>query len=105
MKFLSPRKHDELMSLVLGLPHFISLVAGKTLAEMDIKKLKSKTGPTFELLFSLIKKVVSQSPNLLSHLQITLPQTNEIENNFQKNTSFWQQIIKTKKKKNSKKNC
>ncbi len=29
----TPRKHDELMSLVLGFPHFVGLVAGDTLVE------------------------------------------------------------------------
>ena len=30
---MSPKKHDELMSVVLGLPHFLGLVACETLLE------------------------------------------------------------------------
>ena len=29
---MTPKKHDELMSVVLGLPHFLGLVACETLA-------------------------------------------------------------------------
>jgi len=103
VKILSPKEHDRLMSWVLGLSHFVGLVSGATLAKTNLKKIKGVSGPTFELVFSLTKKIISQSPDLLSDLQFTLPQINKIENRFQKNIDFWRRIIKTKNEEKFKK--
>jgi prephenate dehydrogenase len=92
---MSPRKQDGLMSLVSGLPHFVALVSGSTL-EKDFKKIKEVYGSSFEILSSLIKRVVSNSPYLFSELQFNFPKMNEIEDNFEKKVKFWREIIKKK---------
>jgi prephenate dehydrogenase len=93
--FMSPKKQDQLMALVSGLPHFVALVSGSTL-EKDFKKIKEVYGSSFEILSSLIKRVVSNSPYLFSELQFNFPKMNEIEDNFEKKVKFWREIIKKK---------
>ena len=51
---MSPKKHDELMSVVLGLPHFLGLVACETLLEQkDFPETKKVAGTTYRMLFTL----------------------------------------------------
>src|SRR4030067_1879345 len=51
---MSPKKHDELMSVVLGLPHFIGLVACDTLLEQeDFPETKKVAGTTYRRLFTV----------------------------------------------------
>ena len=95
VKFMSPKKQDELMSLVSGLPHFVALVSGSTL-EKDFKKIKDIYGSSFEILSSLIRRVVSNSPQLFSELQFSFPQINKIEEEFEKKVRLWRNIIKKK---------
>ncbi len=99
VKILSPRKHDELMSWVLGLSHFIGLSSGSTLAKSNLKEIKEFSGPSFQLLLDLIKKVVSNSPEVFSELQFTLPYLSKIEKSFEKKVKFWREIIKRKERK------
>jgi chorismate mutase / prephenate dehydratase len=96
--FMSPKKQDQLMALVSGLPHFVALVSGSTL-EKDFKKIRDVYGSSFEILSSLIKRVVSNSPYLFSELQFNFPKMNEIEDNFEKKVKFWREIIKKKDRK------
>jgi prephenate dehydrogenase len=98
VKLMSPKKQDHLMALVSGLSHFVALVSGSTL-EKDFKKIKDVYGPSFEMLLSLIKRVVSNSPHLFSELQFSFPRMNKIEDNFEKKVRFWREIIKKKNRK------
>jgi prephenate dehydrogenase len=95
---MSPKKQDQLMALVSGLPHFVALVSGSTLKK-DFKKIKDVYGSSFEILSSLIKRVVSNSPYLFSELQFSFPKMNEIEDSFEKKVKFWREIIKKKDRK------
>jgi prephenate dehydrogenase len=99
VKILSPKKHDRLMSWVLGIPHFVGLVSGSTLKNSNLREVKEFAGPSFELLFDLTKKVVSHSPEVFSELQFSLPQINKIEKNFEQRVKFWREIVKKKNRK------
>ncbi|MBU4481116.1 prephenate dehydrogenase/arogenate dehydrogenase family protein [Patescibacteria group bacterium] len=94
---MSPKKHDQLMAVVLGIPHFIGLAAGSTLANLNVRKLKKLAGPSFKKLFALVQNVAFSSPEFYSELHLNLPKINEIESIFERETKLWREIIKNKK--------
>jgi prephenate dehydrogenase len=96
---MSPQKHDEMMSVVLGLSHFISIVAADTL--IDIGKLpqfKAIGGSTYRVLTTLVESVVSEDPELYATLQMRLPHVQEMEESFQMHAAKWAELVKTKDK-------
>ena len=94
---LSPRKHDELMSLVLGFPHFVGLVAGDTLVDnpnfVDAKKVG---GATYKLLLTLAEAVSSEEPVFYSNLHMSLPEMEKIEGLFLSKVEEWLSLVKNK---------
>ena len=70
----SPRRHDELMSLVLGFPHFVGLVAGDALMNnSDFVEAKQVGGASYKLLLTLVEAVSSEEPVFYSNLHMSLP--------------------------------
>lgn len=94
---MTPRKHDEMMAVVLGLAHFISIVAADTLAEIGKQsQLKAIGGSTFRVLTTLVESVVSEDPELYATLQMKLPYVTEVEELFQMHAAKWADIVKNK---------
>jgi prephenate dehydrogenase len=94
---MSPQKHDELMSLILGLPHFIGLVACETLlyrpSFLESKKL---AGTTYRMLFTLAEATAQETPDLYANVQTKLSDLGNLEESFIKNAQEWLHLIKTK---------
>jgi len=94
---LSPRKHDELMSLVLGFPHFVGLVAGDTLADNgNFVDAKAVGGATYKLLLTLAEAVASEEPVFYSNLHMSLPEMEQIEGLFLSKIEDWLKLVKNK---------
>lgn len=94
---MSPRKHDELMSIVLGMPHFLGLVACDTLLEQaNYAETKQVAGTTYRLLFTLAEVAASETPELFTSLQLNLPNLEQLEDAFIKRANDWLKIIKEK---------
>ena len=94
---LSPRKHDELMSLVLGFPHFVGLVAGDTLADnANFVDAKAVGGATYKLLLTLVEAVSSEEPVFYSNLHMSLPEMEKIEGLFLTKVEEWLKLVKSK---------
>jgi len=94
---LSPRKHDMLMSLVLGFPHFVGLVAGDTLVDnADFVGAKAVGGATYKLLLTLAEAVSSEEPVFYSNLHMSLPEMQKIESLFLSKVEEWLQLVKRK---------
>ena len=94
---MSPKEHDELMSVVLGLSHFVGMVTYETLADTRCAKIaKSVSGPSYELLSALARKVVRQNPALYAELQVNLPRTRKIEALFCSKAKKWLRLTRTK---------
>jgi prephenate dehydrogenase len=97
VSIMSPRKHDELMSVVLGLSHFVGMVACDTLVSKgDFAEMKKVAGPSFKLLSTLAERVASQDPNFYASLQTNLPNIDEIEGLFYQKAGEWLDIIRKK---------
>ena len=94
---MTPKKHDMLMSLVLGFPHFVGLVAGDTLIDrVDFVEAKSVGGATYKLLLTLVEAVSSEEQNFYSNLHMSLPEMEKIEGIFLKKVEEWLQLVKNK---------
>jgi prephenate dehydrogenase len=94
---MSPKKHDELMSIVLGLPHFLGLVACETLLEQkDFPETKKVAGTTYRMLFTLAEATALETPDLYANLQMNLPELEKIENQFMNKAQEWLNLIKSK---------
>jgi len=94
---VTPHKHDELMSVVLGFPHFAGLVACDTLLEMkDYPQTKDVAGTTYRMLFTLAEATAMEKPELFSSLQFSLPEMEKIEKLFIEKANEWLNLIKQK---------
>ena len=94
---MSPRQHDEMMAVVLGLSHFIGLVSADTLASCDnLDMLNSSSGTSYRLLLSLVKAVISEDPEFYASLQMNLHQVPEIQKLFTDRAEEWKQLVQKK---------
>jgi len=94
---MTPQKHDELMSVVLGLPHFLGLVACETLLEQkNLPETKKVAGTTYRMLFTLAEATALETPDLYASLQTNLPDLGKIEDQFMTKAQEWLNLIKSK---------
>ena len=94
---MSPKKHDELMSIVLGLPHFVGLVVCDTLLEQpDFLETKKVAGTTYRILFTLAEATALETPDLYASLQTSLPEMGKIEDLFIQKAEEWLSLVKRK---------
>jgi prephenate dehydrogenase len=94
---MTPKKHDDLISIVLGLPHFLGLVACETLLEQkNLPETKKVAGTTYRMLFTLAEATALETPDLFASLQTSLPEVGEIENMFMAKAQEWLSLIRNK---------
>jgi len=94
---MSPRKHDELMSVVLGLPHFLGLVVCDTLLDYaDFPETKGVAGASYKMLLTLAEAVASEETGFYTSLQMNLPEIEKIEGLFFEKTEEWLNIVRRK---------
>ncbi|MDG6223716.1 MAG: prephenate dehydrogenase/arogenate dehydrogenase family protein [Candidatus Bathyarchaeota archaeon] len=94
---LAPRAHDELMSLVLGFPHFVGLVAADALVENpNFVSAKTVGGATYKLLLTLAESVSSEEPYFYSNLHMSLPEMEQLETLFLNKVEEWLKLVKNK---------
>ena len=94
---MTPQEHDEMMSVVLGLAHFISIVSADTLASFDkLPLMRAVGGSTYKVLVTLVESVISEDPELYASLQMSLPNVAEIEERFQSSSKTWADLVKNK---------
>lgn len=94
---MTPQKHDELMSIVLGLPHFLGLVACETLLEQpSFPESKKLAGTTYRMLFTLAEATAQETPDLYANVQTKLAGLGKIEELFIANAEQWLELMKKK---------
>jgi len=63
---MTPQKHDEMMTIILGLSHFIALVSADTLLSFDnLKQMKDIGGITYKVLLTLVESVISEDAEFM----------------------------------------
>jgi prephenate dehydrogenase len=94
---MTPKHHDELMSIVLGFPHFLGVVACDTLLEKaDFPETKKVAGTTYRMLFTLAEATALENPELFATLQLSLPEIDSLEKLFMEKAQEWLTLIKQK---------
>ncbi len=94
---MTPKKHDELMSIVLGFPHFLGLAACETLLEQpNFLESKKVAGTTYRMLFTLAEVTAQETPDLYANVQTKLEGLGKIEELFVANAEQWLQLMKKK---------
>jgi len=96
---MSPQGHDEMMAVILGLPHFIALVAADTLLDLgSLKQMEAIGGSTYKLLLTLVGSVLSEDPEFYASLQMSLPNMAKIEELFQGKIKSWAELVKNRER-------
>ena len=95
VSIMTPPEHDRMMTVVLGLAHFIAIVSADTLLSLDkFEEMKKLGGTTFKVLYTLIESVISEDPELYASLQMSFPNIKEVEELFQSKTKLWAEMVK-----------
>ncbi len=92
---MSPRKHDELMSVILGLPHFLGLVVCDTLLDYgNFLETKRVAGASYKILLTLAEAVASEETEFYAGLQMMLPEIEKIEDLFLEKSREWLDVVR-----------
>lgn len=91
---MPPEAHDELISIVLGLSHFIALVYADTLVKTGkLENASAVSGTTFKLLLTLAESVLSEDPSFYASLQMSLPGNLEMQELLAGSLQQWREIV------------
>lgn len=94
---MSPEKHDELMAIILGLPHFLGLAVCETLLEQPLfAESKKLAGTTYRILLTLAESVAQETPDLYANVQTKVPGLGKMEELFIANAQQWVDLMKKK---------
>ncbi len=94
---MTPEKHDELMSIILGFSHFVGLAVCETLIEQPaFKESKTLAGTTYRMLFTLAESVAQETPDLYANVQTKVPGLAKMEDRFIENAEQWVNLMKKK---------
>jgi len=92
---MSPRKHDELMSVVLGLPHFLGLVVCDALLDYgNFLEMEKVAGASYKMLLTLAEAVASEETEFYASLQMMLPEIEKIEALFLEKAREWLDVVR-----------
>ncbi len=96
VSLMAPEEHDRMMTVILGLAHFIAIASADTLLSMDrFQEMKQIGGTTFRVLYTLMESVISEDPELYASLQMSFPDIGEIEEQFQQSVTTWAALVKS----------
>ncbi len=97
VELMTPAEHDRRMAAVLGLAHFIAIVSGDTLLNIDrLADMEIASGITFRVLMTLVASVLGEDPALYAAIQTSLPELPAFETDFIKKASQWAELVKQK---------
>lgn len=96
---MTPREHDEIITVVLGLSHYIALVTADTLLQFDkLDKTRAIAGTSYKALLTFVEGVVSRDPEFYASLQMSLPYLTDIAGIFQRSSKTWADFVRNKDK-------
>jgi prephenate dehydrogenase len=94
---MTPQEHDEMMSLVLGLSHFIAIVSADTLLSSGkLQPMEVAGSTTYKVLLILLESVLSEDPELYASIQMSLPKVTEFERLFETRAREWADLVEAK---------
>jgi prephenate dehydrogenase len=83
----SPKIHDDLIAIVLGLTHYINIIFGSVLSKENFDLLKKVSGTTFELQSLLSRSIFTNAPDLIVALLSENPSTRRYIQNYVNNAN------------------
>lgn len=96
---MTPREHDDMMAVILGLAHFIAIASADSLINIRrLKEMEAIGGITYKVLLTLVESVISEDPNLYASLQMNLPGLPGFQERFQQSCLDWSKLVKQKDK-------
>lgn len=99
VSLMTPEEHDEMMTVILGLAHFIAIVSADTLLKhIRLKQMETVSGITYRLLLTLVESVLSEDPELYASLQMNLPGLPQAQQLFQETAKSWADLVKNGEK-------
>jgi prephenate dehydrogenase len=99
VRLMSPREHDDMMAIILGLAHFIAIASADSLINFErLKEMEAIGGITYKVLLTLVESVISEDPNLYASLQMNLPGLPRFQERFQQSCQSWTELVKQKDK-------
>ena len=94
---MSPQEHDEMVTIILGLSHFIAIVSADSLAGLErLKEMGAIGSSTYRVLLTLVGSVISEDPELYTSLQMNLPNMAKVEEQFHTNSKKWADLVKNR---------
>ena len=97
VSLMTPEEHDDKMAVILGLSHFIAVVAADTLISSNkVAQPTALGGITYKVLLTLVESVISENPELYASIQMNLPGVAEIEALFQEKVAAWAEMVRKK---------
>ncbi|MEM1540241.1 MAG: prephenate dehydrogenase/arogenate dehydrogenase family protein [Candidatus Bathyarchaeia archaeon] len=97
--FMTPQEHDKIMSIVIGLPYFLSNVVCDTLLSIgEFEKAKKVSGISYKLLLTLTEAVISEETELAASIQMKLPEIDKLGELLLKKANEWLEIVRRKEK-------
>jgi len=97
--FMTPKEHDKIMSIVIGLPYFLCHVVCDTLLSSgEFKKAKEVSGVSYKLLLNLTEAVVSEETEFAASVQVNIPELYNFGELLSKKIGEWLDIIRQKNK-------
>lgn len=94
---MTPQEHDEMMSVILGLSHFIAIASADVLLSFSsLEKMKEIGGPTYKVLLTLAESVITEDPELYASIQMNLPGMTEMEDLFRESSKKWADIVRNR---------
>lgn len=97
VRLMTPREHDDMMAVVLGLAHFIAIASADSLINFErLKEMETIGGITYKVLLTLVESVISEDPELYASLQMNLPGLPDFQERFQQSCRDWAELVKQK---------
>ena len=96
---LTPRKHDEMISIILSLTHFVGFVTADTWQRLKVERYVSSSSTSFRFLRSFVFSIVESDPYLYSYLQAYVPGAASVEKLFTNRSKRWAKLTSEKRTK------
>jgi len=97
VSLMTPQEHDEMMTVILGLAHFIAIASADTLLSVGkLRQMAPIGGITYKVLLTLVESVISEDPELYASLQMNLPGLADMEKLFQRKARWWTDLVERK---------
>ena len=98
IKITTPKKHDEMMSIIQGINHFSTLSAAYAMKNLGIsvKESLEYTSPIYKLRMAMVGRILNQDPRLYASIEIMNPENKKALSLYLSSCKKLQRIIQSK---------